>query len=96
MSFKYVDSKPKKFGISTLVRLMNDCLPEQIENEQDMQQLIDKLWPALVREHEPDDVQCPCCKRYFQDFTEESEFIGWHGKCVECFMKEESENDFTI
>lgn len=88
MSFKYVDSKPKKFDVSTLVRLMDDCLPEEIETEQDMQQLIDKLWPALVAEHLPEDVQCPVCKRFFEDFTECSEFIGWHGKCVECFMKE--------
>jgi len=39
-----------EFGASTLCRLMDDCLPEQIDNETDMQELINKLWPALVCE----------------------------------------------
>lgn len=39
---------PPKLGVVTLCRLMDDCLPAQIENAQDMQKLIDKLWPALV------------------------------------------------
>lgn len=43
---------PKKLGVATLCRLMDDCLPEQIEDERDMQRLIDKLWPALVCEFE--------------------------------------------
>ena len=41
---------PPKLGVSTLCRLMDDCLPEQIDDERDMQQLIDKLWPALCCE----------------------------------------------
>lgn len=44
--------KPDKLGVATLCRLMDDCLPEQIGNEKDMQHLIDKLWPALVCEFE--------------------------------------------
>lgn len=51
---RVVMSKPPKLGISTLCRLMDDCLPEQIECESDMQLLIDKLWPALVCEFELD------------------------------------------
>ena len=43
---------PKKLGVGTLCRLMDDCLPEQIDDERDMQRLIDKLWPALVCEFE--------------------------------------------
>lgn len=43
-----------KLGIGTLCRLMDDCLPEEIETEADMQKLIDKLWPALVCEFEID------------------------------------------
>ena len=45
---------PPKLGISTLCRLMDDCLPEQIDDERDMQRLIDKLWPALCCEFEVD------------------------------------------
>lgn len=45
---------PPKLGIGTLCRLMDDCLPEEIETEADMQKLIDKLWPALVCEFEID------------------------------------------
>ncbi|QSM00635.1 hypothetical protein [Oceanospirillum phage vB_OliS_GJ44] len=49
---KVVLKKTKQFGCATLCRLMDDCLPEEIETESDMQNLIDKLWPALVCEHE--------------------------------------------
>lgn len=49
---KVVLKKTKQFGGETLCRLMDDCLPEEIETESDMQQLIEKLWPALVCEHE--------------------------------------------
>ncbi len=52
--FYLVPKKAASFGPSTLIRLMDDCLPEQIENEQDMQKMINKLWPALVCEHEQD------------------------------------------
>jgi hypothetical protein len=45
---------PPKLGVSTLCRLMDDCLPEQIDDERDMQRLIDKLWPALCCEFEID------------------------------------------
>ena len=45
---------PSKLGVGTLCRLMDDCLPEQIDDEQDMQRLIDKLWPALCCEFEID------------------------------------------
>jgi len=44
--------KAPQLGAATLCRLMDDCLPEQIDSEQDMQKLIDKLWPALVCELE--------------------------------------------
>ena len=30
---------PPKLGVSTLCRLMDDCLPEQIDDERDMQRL---------------------------------------------------------
>ena len=45
---------PPKLGVTTLCRLMDHCLPEQIEDERDMQKLIDKLWPALCCEFEVD------------------------------------------
>lgn len=45
---------PPKLGISTLCRLMDDCLPEQIDDARDMQKLIDKLWPALCCEFDAD------------------------------------------
>lgn len=45
---------PPKLGVSTLCRLMDDCLPEQIDDERDMQRLIDKLWAALCCEFEID------------------------------------------
>lgn len=47
-----VNREPPKLGVYTLSRLMEDCLPEQIEDEHDMQRLIDKLWPALCCEFE--------------------------------------------
>jgi len=50
--FVIVKRNPPRLGILTLCRFMEDCLPEQIEDEQDMQQLIDKLWPALICEFE--------------------------------------------
>lgn len=49
---RVVMCKPPRLGIATLCRLMDDCLPEQVEDERDMQELIDKLWPALVCEFE--------------------------------------------
>lgn len=54
--FVTVKKEVKKFGVMTLCRLMDDCLPEEIETESDMQILIDKLWPALVFEHQIDSV----------------------------------------
>lgn len=47
-----VPRKAPELGIITLCRLMDDCLPERLENEQDMQELINKLWAALVCEFE--------------------------------------------
>ena len=51
---RLVMRNPPRLGVSTLCRLMDDCLPEQVEDERDMQQLIDKLWPALCCEFEVD------------------------------------------
>src|SRR5574344_1677706 len=34
--------------------------------------------------------KCQNCGSQFDDFTEEAEFIGWHGVCVKCFLSEES------
>jgi len=31
-------------------------------------------------------VKCPCCLKAYTDWNE-TEFIGWHGICVECEMK---------
>lgn len=31
-------------------------------------------------------VKCPCCLREYTGW-DETEFIGWHGICVECEMK---------
>ena len=31
--------------------------------------------------------RCQQCGATFADGTEFAEFIGWHGVCVECFMK---------
>lgn len=33
-----------------------------------------------------DTVKCPCCLKSYTDWNE-TEFIGWHGICVECEMK---------
>lgn len=33
-----------------------------------------------------DTVKCPVCLRSYEDWNE-TEFIGWHGICVECEMK---------
>lgn len=52
MKTKEVSETPIKFDTLTLYRLMDDCLPEEVIDEHDMQRMIDKLWPALVREHE--------------------------------------------
>lgn len=37
---------------------------------------------------EPAPNQCPKCRSMMNDFRT-SEFLGWHGVCVECFMKED-------
>lgn len=50
-----VQRDAQRFSIRTLCRLMDNCLPAQLEDETDMQQLINKLWPALVTEQEVDD-----------------------------------------
>lgn len=57
MSTKLVRKEPMQFGIGTLSRLMSDCLPDNVKDghkidEHDMQELINKLWPALICEHE--------------------------------------------
>lgn len=54
---KLVSKEPKQFSLSTICRLMDDCLPENIIegqsiDEHDMQEIINKLWPALVTEHQ--------------------------------------------
>lgn len=51
---RLVMRNPPKLGAMTLCRLMDDCLPEQIDDERDMQRLIDKLWPALCCEFDVD------------------------------------------
>tara|TARA_Y100000310_G_scaffold345867_1_gene471996 strand:+ start:18751 stop:18987 length:237 start_codon:yes stop_codon:yes gene_type:complete len=51
---RIVMRNPPKLGVRTLCRLMDDCLPEKIDDERDMQELIDKLWPALCCEFEID------------------------------------------
>ena len=60
---KTVSKKPKQFGASTLCRIIEDCLPEKFKedaDEHDMQELIDKLWPALVVEHEVEAESVSC------------------------------------
>jgi len=52
MKTKEVSSETISFDTLTLCRMMDDCLPDKIEDEHDMQKLIDKLWPVLVCEHE--------------------------------------------
>ena len=49
---------PQKLGISTLSRLMDDCLPEngEIFTEIGFQQMINNLWPRLCTEFEIEDV----------------------------------------
>ena len=37
---------------------------------------------------ETEKVECPECGKKFDDFTEESEFIGWFGFCAECALKQ--------
>lgn len=41
---------------------------------------------------EADAVKCPCCLRSYEDWNE-TEFIGWHGECVECFFKREDKDE---
>lgn len=36
---------------------------------------------------EPAPVKCPRCLKSYTEWNA-TEFIGWHGICVECFMKE--------
>jgi len=46
---------PPKLGVSTLCKLMDDCLfYDEIVDEKDMQRFIDKLWPRLCAEFEID------------------------------------------
>ena len=40
-------------------------------------------WPPS----ESEAVKCLRCLKSYTDWSE-TEFIGWHGVCVECFMKE--------
>lgn len=40
---------------------------------------------------ESEPVKCPCCLKSYTDLNE-TEFIGWHGECVECFFKREESN----
>jgi len=37
-------------------------------------------------------VKCPCCLKSYTDWNE-TEFIGWYGECVECFMKREDKDE---
>lgn len=41
-------------------------------------------WPPAKVES----VKCPRCYCEYTDWNQ-TEFIGWHGECVECFMKED-------
>ena len=88
MKYKTVKAATPKLPISTLVRLMDDCLPPEIEDERDMQKLIDKLWPALVCELEVEVVTCKSCGEQHIDGDGEAEFITWHGKCAQCSVGE--------
>lgn len=40
---------------------------------------------------EPAPDQCPVCRKMMNDFHA-SEFLGWHGECVNCFVKREESN----
>lgn len=88
MKIKTVKLAPQKLGIETLCRLMDTCLPPEIEDERDMQRLIDKIWPALVCEQAVDAVVCRECGSMHADGSEEGEFIGWQGRCVKCDMEQ--------
>lgn len=33
-------------------------------------------------------IECPHCKKPYNEGTQEAEFIGWHGICAECELKE--------
>lgn len=73
---KTVNETPIQFGVSTLSRIMQDCVTREIESEQDMQELINKLWPALVCEHEQesdDAIRYQLIKRMLE--AEEAGFI---------------------
>lgn len=37
-------------------------------------------------------VKCPCCLKSYTDWNE-TEFIGWHGECVDCFFKREDNDE---
>lgn len=96
---KTVESKPKQFSIGTLCRLMDDCLPEQIEDERDMQALINKLWPALVCEHE---IESEKEIASIQDFLEKNApvYDNWQmiddDYCCEKILLQERERLATV
>lgn len=84
MTIRTVKAKPERLSIDTLCRIMDDCLPPEIDDARDMQRLIDKLWPALVAEFSIDVATCKECGKMFEDGSGESEFITWHGICSQC------------
>ena len=48
-----VNRKTIQFGIGTLERMLQDlCLTNIVLDEKDLQEIINKLWPVLICEHE--------------------------------------------
>ena len=46
--------------------------------------------PQILNDHLPDAekmVRCPHCEKECREDTPEAEFIGWHGLCAECELK---------
>lgn len=41
----------------------------------------------------PNIVTCPRCEKRYRDFTDESEFIGWHGECPECALTKGADDE---
>lgn len=53
-------------------------------------QMTESAPASFFGEAEP--VKCPCCFKSYTDWNE-TEFIGWHGECAECFFKREESNE---
>lgn len=75
-----VDLPQQADGESESVVVVTEPVEQAVEQTPELE-------PAQEAEQECEEVACPKCGATCRDFTEEADFIGWHGHCASCDLE---------